>query len=109
MDKKILGFNQDTVFAAIIVLVLIILGVITFHYYAFVTAGDKSVFSAGFGAGFKFMPLKQKEQKEHLDGAGILAEAQNTLANARANYCNSNKCTKEQCHTRCKLAGCPCQ
>lgn len=106
MDKKILGFNQDTVFAAIIVLVLIILGVITFHYYAFVTAGDKSAFSAGFGAGFKFMPIKQKE---HLEGEGVMVNAQNALVNARANYCNSNNCTKDQCHMRCKLAGCPCQ
>lgn len=106
MNNKILGFNQDAVYAAIIILILIILGVITFHYYAFVTAGDKSAFSAGFGAGFKLMPV---HTKENLEGQGIVAATQETLVNAKHDFCVNNKCSKDNCTTRCKIVGCPCQ
>ena len=106
MDKKILGFDQNVVYTAIIILILVILGVITFHYYAFVSAGDKAALSGGFGAGFKFMPVYKKE---HLDGQEILSETNNAIADAKARYCISNHCTKDKCPFKCTIAGCPCK
>lgn len=60
MDNKILGLDSNMVYAAIIVIMLIILGVITFHYYAFVSAGKNATFNAGAGAGFTLLPTKNE-------------------------------------------------
>jgi hypothetical protein len=57
--SEILGFKANTVYAIIIVMILVILGIVSFHYYAFVSAGKTSAFSAGAGAGFTLYPYKE--------------------------------------------------
>ncbi len=59
---EILGMNSDKMFSIIILLILIILGIVTFHFYSYVSVGKDAVFSAGSGANFRFMPLKQQQQ-----------------------------------------------
>ncbi len=81
----ILGFDKNTVYAVIIILILITLGVITFHYYAFVSAGNKSAFSAGFGTGFTLLPYKEGFDGEH----------------------KGKKCDCTRCRNRC-TPGCDC-
>ncbi len=61
MPGDILGMNSDNVFAIIILLMLIILGVVTFHFYTYATVGSGSVFNAGSGIGFKLLPTQQKQ------------------------------------------------
>lgn len=56
MDNKILGLNPDVFYVIIIVLALIILGIVTFHYYAYVKAGGSSVMDMGVGAGITVLP-----------------------------------------------------
>lgn len=80
----ILGFDKNTVYAVIIILILITLGVITFHYYAFVSVGNKSAFNAGFGTGFTLLPYKEGFDAEHKD-----------------------KCDCSRCKNRCN-PGCDC-
>ncbi len=60
---EILGMNSDKMFSIIILLILIILGIVTFHFYSYVSVGKDSVLSGGSGASFRFMPLNQKEQQ----------------------------------------------
>jgi hypothetical protein len=86
MSDTILGFDSNTVYAVIILLILIILGVITFHYYAFISAGNKSVLSAGFGTGFTFWP-----KKEHM-GAGPCSACEN---------CNPKDASCRLCMSKC--------
>jgi hypothetical protein len=57
--SRILGFDANTVYAVIIVLILVIFGIVTFKYYAYVSAGNKSALSAGFGTGFTLLPMKE--------------------------------------------------
>ena len=59
--------NSDHVYAIMIVLVLIILGVITFHYYAFVSAGNGSALNVGVGAGVKVWEYAKKEPVEKFE------------------------------------------
>ncbi len=61
MSSKILGLNADTVFAGIIIIMLIILGVITFHYYAYISVGKGSAFNVGLGANVMLLPVKKQE------------------------------------------------
>jgi hypothetical protein len=49
--------NPDHVYAIIIVLMLIILGVITFHYYAYISSGNGSALNIGIGGGIKVLDL----------------------------------------------------
>ncbi|ARF12223.1 hypothetical protein Klosneuvirus_4_38 [Klosneuvirus KNV1] len=62
MDNQILGVNRNVVYTLIVLLALIILGIVTFHYYAYLTAGSGSALSAGAGMGFAFMPKRDEKQ-----------------------------------------------
>lgn len=62
MDGQILGLNANTFYALIVLLVLVILGIVTFHYYAYLSAGRGSAFSAGAGLGFALLPQKEQRQ-----------------------------------------------
>lgn len=50
-DNKILGINKNTFYVIILVLLLIILGIISFHYYGYVVGSPQSGLSAGTGVG----------------------------------------------------------
>lgn len=57
MDSQILGMNATLL---VVLLLLIILGVVTFHYHAYVNAGGKhSAFNAGMGARVSLLPRDQ--------------------------------------------------
>lgn len=62
MENQILGVNRNVVYTLIILLALIILGVVTFHYYAYMSAGRGSALSAGAGMGFSFLPQRDERQ-----------------------------------------------
>jgi hypothetical protein len=57
---EILGLKSDVVYAMIIILILIVLGVVSFHYYAFVSAGQNSALSMGAGTSFVLLPNKKE-------------------------------------------------
>jgi hypothetical protein len=57
---EILGFKSDVVYAIMIILVLLVLGVVSFHYYAFVSAGQNSALSMGAGTSFVLLPNKRE-------------------------------------------------
>lgn len=59
----ILNMKVDTVFGIIIILMLIILGVVTFHFYSYLTVGKGAVLDTGVGAGFKLMPYRQNQMQ----------------------------------------------
>ena len=57
MDNQVLGMNAAIV---VVALLLIILGVVTFHYHAYVNAGGRrSALSAGMGARVALLPHNQ--------------------------------------------------
>ena len=65
MDNgKILGINSDVFYALLILLVLIILGIVSFHYYTYFVAGHGSALSAGAGVGFSLLPGRQTVAQE---------------------------------------------
>lgn len=57
---EILGLKTDVIYAIIIILVLIVLGVVTFHYYAYISAGQNSALSMGAGSNFVLLPHKKE-------------------------------------------------
>jgi hypothetical protein len=59
---EILGMNQDTVYMLIILLILIVLGIVTFHYYAYISVGQGSVLNTGAGVNFTLLKAKQDKQ-----------------------------------------------
>jgi hypothetical protein len=61
---EILGMNQDTVYMLIILLILIVLGIVTFHYYAYVSVGQGSVLNTGAGVNFTLLKSKQDKQMQ---------------------------------------------
>ena len=67
--------NQDHVYAIIIVLMLIILGVITFHYYAYISSGNGSALNVGLGGGIKIMEYPQGPVSVKPHEAGLPIEA----------------------------------
>lgn len=61
---KILGLNADAFFALIFLLLFIILGIVSFHFYGYVSGGSStSAFSAGTGVGFALFPKQQPQQQ----------------------------------------------
>lgn len=63
MDGKILGMNSDTFYALLFLLLLIILGVVSFHYFVYVSGGGNAALRAGTGIGFTLLPGKGREQE----------------------------------------------
>ena len=62
MDNvKILGMNSDVFYALLVLLVLIILGIVSFHYYTYFVSGYGSALSAGAGVGFSLLPQRQQQ------------------------------------------------
>lgn len=57
MDTQVLGLNATIL---VVALLLIILGVVTFHYHAYVSAGGRrGALSAGMGARMALLPQDQ--------------------------------------------------
>jgi hypothetical protein len=56
MDQRILGMTSDSFYALVFLLLLVILGVVSFHYYVYVSSGKGSALSAGTGLGFTLLP-----------------------------------------------------
>ena len=67
MDSKILGFNSDTFYGLLFLILLIILGIVSFHYYGYVSGGGGSALSAGTGVGFTLLPGRggYNEEQRH--------------------------------------------
>ena len=57
MADRILGFTTETFYGLILLLLLIILGIVSFNYYVYVN-GDNG-FRAGTGFGFAILPGRQ--------------------------------------------------
>lgn len=56
MSDTILGMNSDSFYALLFLLVLIILGIVSFHYYVYVSGGGNAALRAGTGIGFTLLP-----------------------------------------------------
>lgn len=56
MADRILGIDQEKFYALLIILLLIILGIVSFHYYAYVFANN----GIGFGTGIGFSILQNR-------------------------------------------------
>lgn len=64
MSDKIFGLNTGTFNAIILLVLLIILGIVSFHFYSYVSANNGLSFGTGFGV--NLLPqhyAKQNEQK----------------------------------------------
>lgn len=59
---KILGIDANIVFMVILVVLFVILGILTFHFYGYISSGQNSVFSAGTGFGVSLLPNRQQQQ-----------------------------------------------
>ena len=55
MDSKILGINTDTFYALLFLILLLILGIVSFHYYVYIGAGNSDIFNAKAGVGFTLL------------------------------------------------------
>lgn len=53
MDNQILGLNTNTFYSLVLLLLLIVLGIVSFHYYAYVSG--KNGLHAGTGFGFSIL------------------------------------------------------
>ena len=61
---RILGIDAHVFFALLFLLLLIILGIVSFHFYGYVSGGnDHSAFSAGTGVGVSLFPNKKPQQQ----------------------------------------------
>lgn len=56
MAKQILGMNPNIFYTIVIVLLLIILGLVSFHHYTYLYAKDSLNFGAGFGVSIPANP-----------------------------------------------------
>ena len=64
MEGRILGLNTDSFYALLFLLLLIILGVVSFHYYVYVSGGNDAAFRAGTGVGFTLLPGRGGRQEQ---------------------------------------------
>jgi len=64
MDRKILGMETDTFYALLFLLLLVILGIVSFHYYVYVSGGGKAALRAGTGIGFTLLPGRGSEEEQ---------------------------------------------
>lgn len=66
-NTKILGMGADIFFALVFLLLFIILGIVSFHFYGYISAGTpQSAFSAGTGLGFSLFPRQQVDQNQKI-------------------------------------------
>lgn len=62
---KILGMNVDIFFALLILLLLFILGIVSFHFYGYIVSGtSQSALSAGTGVGISLFPNRDNKQQQ---------------------------------------------
>ena len=66
MDNKILGFNTDTFYALVLLLLLIILGIVSFNYY--VQFSGKNGIKFDTGVGVQILPGRQSGQGQPEEG-----------------------------------------
>lgn len=52
--------DYNMLFALIVVLLLIILGIVTFHYHAYISVGNGSALNTGAGFAFVLLPKEDK-------------------------------------------------
>ena len=63
-EGKILGINTDVFFCIVFLLLFVILGIVSFQYYAYASAGaNNSAFSAGTGIGVSIFPNRNNEPR----------------------------------------------
>lgn len=69
MDSyRILGMSNESFYALLFILLLVILGIVSFHYYAYLSSGNGSALRAGAGIGFNLLPGSRPyygEQEQH--------------------------------------------
>jgi hypothetical protein len=63
MDGKILGMNNDTFYALLFLVLLIILGIVSFHYYVYVSGGGSAALRAGTGIGLTLLPGRGHDER----------------------------------------------
>lgn len=63
MQGQILGLSADSFYALMFLLLLIILGIVSFHYYVYVSGGNDAAFRAGTGVGITLLPGRAKQEQ----------------------------------------------
>lgn len=58
MADEILGFQRDNFYGLMLLILLIILGIVSFNYYIIVNTGGTSALRAKTGVGFAILPKK---------------------------------------------------
>lgn len=61
---QILGMEPQNFYTLLFILLLIILGVVSFHYYTYLSSGNGSALRVGAGAGFTLLPGYGGKQDE---------------------------------------------
>lgn len=62
MADTILGIRKETLYALMFILLLVILGIVTFHYYVYVSSGKTAALRAGTGFGFSILPNRNYQE-----------------------------------------------
>jgi hypothetical protein len=60
MDNQILGFDRNVVYIVLILILLVSLGILSFHYYVFVSG--KNGIQASTGIGFSLLADDKQKQ-----------------------------------------------
>lgn len=63
MGGYITELNSNYIFAIIIIIMVIIFGVVTLHYYAYISSNNRAVLNVGLGGGIKFLELPIKKHE----------------------------------------------
>ncbi len=61
-DKVFLGMKADVFYTLLAVILLMAIGVLSFHYYVYVSGGNGSALHAGTGVGFTLFPDRTEER-----------------------------------------------
>lgn len=60
--NNILGLSKNQFYTLIFIILLIILGIVSFHFYTYISTHDN--ISAGAGVGFTLFPQQHKKHEE---------------------------------------------
>jgi len=65
MENKIFGMNSESFYVLIFILLLVILGIVSFHYYVYLSGGGNSALRAGTGFAVTLLPANEIKDSTH--------------------------------------------
>ncbi len=75
MADKTFGINTGTFNAAILLILLIILGIVSFHFYTYISANNGLAFGTGFGVNLlpQYYQQQQQQQQQPPQKGGMMS------------------------------------